>query len=103
MKSTEITAFKFGALTFRVQGLGVFFPSDELKARVAALPLHVVKAANTAAWKQRRTATRDCQRYSQPSYGLDVYDRAHLAEDVATKICSLTWTIYRSNTGNTAS
>lgn len=88
----DIQAYKFGALEFRVKGLGVFFPSEKLKARITALSPEQLLEANKAAWKLRRTAERLQDRYSNVTlHGCGPHDRASADAGVAAQICKATW------------
>jgi len=88
----DIQAYKFGELEFRVRGLGLFFPSEKLKARIAALSPDQLREANKAAWKLRRTAERLTERYSNVTLnGCGPYDRAFHDFDVARAVCNATW------------
>ena len=94
----EIHSHKFGVIEFRTQGAGVFFASDKLKARIGELSREQLREANQAAWKLRRKAEREANRYSNVSvYGHDASDRASHAFHVAKNICDVTWAALQSN------
>ena len=95
--SQSITSYKFGALELRVAGLGVYFGGPVLNAKVEALSPDEIRAANSAAWKQKRAAERRCERYANASIhtGSD-YDVAHLHCMVAEAVCKATWARMRT-------
>lgn len=86
-KATQ--AFKFGAIEFKTHGYGVFFASEKLKARIQALTPDELRAANKAAWKQRRAAERGMERSSCMS----LWDGQAHDYSVAKDICNLTWRV----------
>lgn len=87
----EIHAHKFGAIEFRTRGAGLFFASNKLQERIRALPPDQLREANCAAWKARRKAEREVNRYAAASASLDSYDRASHSFHVAKNICDVTW------------
>lgn len=88
----EINSYKFGVIEFRTEGLGVFFASEKLIARIEALSPDELRAANQAAWKVRRKADRLTERYCNVSiHGHGPYDAAAHDECVARAICNATW------------
>lgn len=90
--SKEITSYTFGALQFRVQGLGVFFAGPKLIAKIEALSPEQLRDANSAAWKLRRSSERLCERYANVTiHGNRPHDEAHSAFMVADVVCKTTW------------
>jgi hypothetical protein len=88
----EIHNWSFGPVTFRTQGAGLFFAGDKLKARIMALSYVDAKAANAAAWAQKKRADREADRYSNVTlHGCGPYDRAAHAAHVADQIRKITW------------
>lgn len=86
----EVHAHKFGAIEFRTQGAGLFFPSEKLKARISELSRDQLEDANRAAWKVRRTAERALNRYRNDPH-MDNWDRTSHTYHVAEQICKTTW------------
>lgn len=91
----EIHAHKFGVIEFRTQGAGLFFASEKLQERIRALPSDQLQEANRAAWKARRKAEREVNRYATASASMDSYDRASHSYHVAKNICDVTWSAMR--------
>jgi len=87
--SKPTQAFKFGAIEFKTHGYGVFFASEKLKARIQALSPDELRAANKAAWKERRAAERGMERASCMS----LWDGQAHDYSVAKDICTLTWRV----------
>lgn len=82
--------YAFGPLEFGVVGLGVFTGHDNLRARIQLLTKEEAKQANSAAWKQRKTATRIANRQCNVSrYGWD--DARDQLIEVAEVVCRETW------------
>jgi hypothetical protein len=95
--SEEIISYKFGALEIKLRGLGVYFGGEKLNAKVAALSPVEVRAANSAAWKLRRSAERRMERYSNVTmHGCDPHDRATQESMVAKAVCDATWRVMRA-------
>lgn len=89
---SEVTAFAFGALKFRVAGLGVFIPGDTFAAKVAALTPDELRAANCEAWKQKRAWVRSSER----TQFMSDWDRTVFHEMVAEAVCKATWKALQS-------
>lgn len=85
--TSEVTAFKFGALEFRVAGLGVFIPGETFAAKVSALTPDELRAANREAWKQKRAWARRSER----TQFMSDLDRTAFHEIVAETVCKATW------------
>jgi hypothetical protein len=90
--SQEITAYRVGALELKLRGLGVYVGGEKLNAKVQALSPDEVRAANNEAWKARRRAEREMERYSNVTvHGNGLHDRATLDYMVAKAVCAATW------------
>lgn len=90
--SKPITEYRFGAVVIRVQGLGVYCGHRRLDTVCAGLTAEQLKAANGEAWKQKRHASRMCDRYSNVTiHGCGPHDRASQHFDVADAVCRATW------------
>jgi hypothetical protein len=88
----KITAYTFGPIEFRTRGLGLFYATEKLQERIKALSTSDLQAANKAAWKQRRAAERQMDRYNNVTvHGCYPYDLHGHDYFVAKEICSLTW------------
>lgn len=88
----EVTTFKFGALEFRVEGLGVYFAGPVLLKKIAALSPDELRTANREAWKQKRAWAR---RSEQAQFMSD-WDRTVMHEQVAEQVCKATWKALQS-------
>jgi hypothetical protein len=87
-----ITEYRFGILTIKVQGLGVYCGHDRLRVLMADWSAEKLQAVNKEAWKQRRHAARLCDRYSNVTiHGCGPHDRASQHFDVADAVCKATW------------
>jgi hypothetical protein len=90
--SAHTTDFRFGDLTVRVQGLGVYFGGPHLEAKCDALSLDALRQANREAWKQRKASDRAANRVCNVSvYGHGPYEKASLHSNVAEVVCKATW------------
>jgi len=90
--TSEVTTFTFGALEFRVAGLGVFIPGETFAKKVAALTPDELRTANREAWKQKR----DWARRSARTQFMSDHDRTSFHEIVAEVVCKATWKALQS-------
>jgi hypothetical protein len=87
-----ITDYVFGPLKVRVQGLGVYTGGEHLRAACDTLSVSDLRAANTAAWKEKRAAARQANRVANATlHGCTPHDRACQRFDVAEVVCRETW------------
>lgn len=90
----SVKTFTFGPLAFDVRNWrGVFFMTDKLKERIAAMPLADAKAANREAWKQKRVNTSICNRHHNWSINgnISIYEDASSGEQIASLVCKETY------------
>lgn len=88
----EVHSYTFAGLKIGVRGWGVFLGGQFAEAAVAALDAAGLKAANTAAWKSKRTTARTMSRYCNFTlHGSETYDRAACEHYVAEWVCKATW------------
>jgi hypothetical protein len=91
-RDTTLRTFKFDTLSVSVIGLGVFFPSDRIKAQCAEMTVEHATKVNRAAWKVRRSATRAANRVNNITlHGWGPYENLTLEANVAEAVCKLTW------------
>lgn len=86
----SITDYTFGPLKLRIQGLGLYLGGEHLDAWIAGASESELRAANKAAWKQRRPLERAANRECNVSrYGWN--DRRDAAIFVCEAVCKATW------------
>lgn len=91
-RDATLRTFKFDTLTVTVQGNGLYYPSDKLKALCAAMSPDHAEKVNREAWKVRRSATRAANRVNNITmHGWGPYEAASQEESVAAAVCKLTW------------
>lgn len=96
-RTAEVHTHSFGPLEFKTRGLGVFFPSEKLVARIRTLSPDELREANKAAWKVRRTNERIASRYSNVTlYGWGPSEGPSHCAQVAAQICKATWRALQS-------
>lgn len=84
--------FVFGPLQFKVIGEGIFCGHEKLRAKVAELSADEIRAANKAAWKMRRAASRKAEKFCNVSvYGARQHDEACFLFDVADAVRKVTY------------
>lgn len=87
-----ITDYAFGPLKVRVQGLGVYLGGEYLQAACDRLSLQELRTANSDAWKQKRAAARQANRFANATvHGCTPHDRACQHYEVAERVCKETW------------
>jgi hypothetical protein len=90
MSTKPVTDYAFGPLKVRVQGLGVYFGGEHLRAACDRLTVADLKVANREAWRQKRSAVRVANRQSNVTvYGWN--DRRDQLIDVAEVVIRETW------------
>lgn len=95
-----ITTYEFGALTVRVKGLGVYLGGQSLMKACDGLSIAELRAANREAWKQKRIACRQMNRFANVTvHGCRPHDRASQLHDVAEAVCRETWKRITQATG----
>ena len=96
MKDNTISNYKFGALTVRVRGLGVYTGGEFLRANCAALSQDQLREANREAWRQKKAASRAADRVANATiHGCTPHDRACQHFDVADAVCRETWKLLK--------
>lgn len=86
----SIVTYTFATVEFRVRNYrGVYFLSDAVKAKIAAMSVEEAKAVNREAWKQKKVNTYIANRHNNWSVSgnISLYEdsasHASVAEQVA--------------------
>lgn len=86
--------YTFGALTFSITGLGMYFGCQKLAAKIAALTPEQLLEANREAWTQRRRLEAEQRRKNNVTiWGFDDERDAHC--QIATTVCKETFKAMR--------